>query len=136
MIILTIDNKTQLINANGREHHMVRAKKTKALRSLAKTAAEGLPQFTNHVWVRVYIEWSPLSRKRDAANLAPTLKACLDGFTDAGLWPDDNDEFVTGPHAYASRVKADQGQTRLRFEFTGYRSRTDVPGASIDPHPF
>lgn len=129
MIILTIDNKTQLINANGREHHMVRAKKTKALRSLAKTAAEGLPPFTNHVWVRVYIEWSPLSRKRDAANLAPTLKACLDGFTDAGLWPDDNDEFVTGPHAYATRENTVKGHTILRFEFEEYLSRSDVPGA-------
>lgn len=129
MITLTITNKTQLINANSREHHMVRAKKTKALRSLAKTAAEGLPPFTNHVWVRVYIDWSPLTRRRDVANLAPTLKACVDGFTDAGLWVDDDDEHVTGPHAYASGVKADRGQTRLRFEFTEYPSRADVPGA-------
>lgn len=127
MITLTIPAKT-IINANGREHHMVRANKTKALRSLAKTAAQGLPPYTNHVWVRAYIDWPKINRKRDAANLAPTLKACVDGFTDAGLWPDDNDQHITGPHSYATDQTAPRGFTVVHFEFTEYASRTEVPG--------
>lgn len=128
MLTLTIPNKT-LLNANGREHHMVRANKTKALRSLAETTAQGLPPFQNHVLVRVHIAWPKLKRRRDAANLAPTLKACLDGFTDAGLWPDDSDDYVTGPHPYVTREQAPAGFTILTFEFVEYPNRDDVPGA-------
>jgi crossover junction endodeoxyribonuclease RusA len=34
-------------------------------------------------------------RRRDPHNFVPTVKAVVDGFTDAGLWPDDSEAFVT-----------------------------------------
>jgi crossover junction endodeoxyribonuclease RusA len=34
---------------------------------------------------------------RDPHNYYPTLKACIDGFVDAGLLPDDSSEYLIGP---------------------------------------
>lgn len=38
--------------------------------------------------------FTPSNRKSDPDNLQPTMKAIMDGFTEAGLWPDDNHEVV------------------------------------------
>jgi len=35
------------------------------------------------------------ARRRDPHNLYPTIKAIVDGLTDAGCWPDDTPEYVT-----------------------------------------
>jgi len=128
MITLEFTTK-EIVSANGRYHPIVKNNLMKALRSKACLAAQGLPMFKGHVWVRVFIEWPQASRKRDAQNLQPTFKACVDGFTDAGLWPDDDDEHVTGPHGYATTKKAGPKLVRLHFVFTEYPSRGDVPGA-------
>jgi crossover junction endodeoxyribonuclease RusA len=34
------------------------------------------------------------ARRRDPHNLAPTVKAIVDGLVDAGVWPDDTDTWV------------------------------------------
>jgi crossover junction endodeoxyribonuclease RusA len=34
------------------------------------------------------------NRRRDPHNWAPTIKPIVDGFTDAGFWPDDNVAWV------------------------------------------
>ncbi len=34
------------------------------------------------------------NRRRDPHNAAPTVKAIVDGLVDAGVWPDDTDEYV------------------------------------------
>lgn len=36
-------------------------------------------------------------RRRDVHNFMPTVKAAIDGLTDAGLWIDDRDGILTGP---------------------------------------
>lgn len=33
-------------------------------------------------------------RRRDGHNMAPTVKACVDGLVDAKCWPDDNGDWV------------------------------------------
>nr|WP_303769103.1 hypothetical protein [Schaalia odontolytica] len=40
----------------------------------------------------------PDRRRRDRHNLAPTIKAMLDGLIDAGLLPDDADRYLDGPY--------------------------------------
>ncbi|WP_130865831.1 RusA family crossover junction endodeoxyribonuclease [Acidipropionibacterium timonense] len=35
--------------------------------------------------------------RADPNNATPTLKAIIDGMTDAGVWPDDSSEYVLGP---------------------------------------
>jgi hypothetical protein len=36
-------------------------------------------------------------RRRDAHNVAPTIKACVDGLVDARVIPDDSDRYLIGP---------------------------------------
>ena len=45
--------------------------------------------------VRVSFPTSTPNTRRDPHNWAPTVKAILDGMVDAGIWPDDNDQWVT-----------------------------------------
>lgn len=45
--------------------------------------------------VRSVLPVAGVLRRRDPHNVMPTLKAVVDGFTDANLWPDDSEEFVT-----------------------------------------
>lgn len=45
--------------------------------------------------VRVHFPVRDPGRRRDPHNLAPTVKAIVDGLVDAGVWPDDTDEYVT-----------------------------------------
>lgn len=84
-----------LLNANQRLHWAEKGKRTRQIRGdafwLAKVA--DIPPLDR---VRVVVEYRPAlkSRRRDAANWAPSAKACLDGMTDAGIWPDDNSAHV------------------------------------------
>ncbi len=45
--------------------------------------------------VRVSFPVPDPGRRRDPHNWAPTVKAIVDGLTDAGVWPDDNAAHVT-----------------------------------------
>lgn len=38
--------------------------------------------------------FTPTQREGDTDNLQPTMKALMDGLTDANLWPDDNNKIV------------------------------------------
>lgn len=86
---------TPLLNANQRLHWAEKGTRTRILRhstwALARQAK--LPQLAR---ARVVFEYRPpnLSRRRDAGNLAPSGKACLDGLTDAKVWPDDDSRHV------------------------------------------
>ena len=43
----------------------------------------------------------------DAGNLYPTAKAIVDGLVDAGVIPDDSNEWVTGPDMRAGEKRAE-----------------------------
>lgn len=45
-------------------------------------------------FVRVSFPTSQPTRRRDPHNWAPTVKAIIDGFVDAGVWPDDTADQV------------------------------------------
>ena len=94
-----------LISANDRPGHWaIRHRKTADLRRLAAVMwdASGLPSM-ERATVTVTVRWSNRSRRRDAHNLAPTIKALIDGCVSAGALPDDDDQhltavtFVSGP---------------------------------------
>jgi crossover junction endodeoxyribonuclease RusA len=74
------------------------AKKARIIREVRTTAAwlakqARIPACSR---VRVELHYQPkVRRTRDNENLAPTSKACIDGaLVDAGVVPDDCDEFV------------------------------------------
>lgn len=55
----------------------------------------GIPRL-ERAWVQTRFTFGN-TRRRDTHNLGPTSKACIDGFTDAGLWSDDADGIFVGP---------------------------------------
>lgn len=103
-----------LLSANGREHWAQRARVTKHLRQLAAIAARPHPPMDRaHLTVRV--GWMD-KRRRDVANISPTLKALIDGCVDAGLLADDDDTHLIGPDL-RPWVAGKYGHVVLDFEF-------------------
>ncbi len=78
--------------SNQRLHWAVKARRTATVRMLARHAARGLP-VVEHCRVTAAIGY-PTASRADPSNAAPTVKACLDGITDAGGWADDDSEHV------------------------------------------
>lgn len=93
--------RSKLITANDKMHWGVRARLTKQLRQwgyLLGREGEGVAHL-GLTHARVEVEFAyPDRRRRDRSNLAPTVKALMDGLIDAGLLPDDADRFLDGPH--------------------------------------
>jgi len=93
----------EAITANDAMHFQQKAKIVKNLRHLAFDACDtqivAHTTLTGESWeqysyrkqcaVRVRI-YPPSNRRFDPPNFYPSAKALIDGFTDAGLWDDDN----------------------------------------------
>lgn len=94
--MIEIATSLKWLNSNQRLHRMAQADLVRDWRTLARFAARGHEPIPTPVRVVATI-WKPVNRMYDPGNLYPTAKACLDGFTDAGLWPDDNFRHVIGP---------------------------------------
>jgi crossover junction endodeoxyribonuclease RusA len=118
MISITIPRHI-LISANDRMHWAAKARRTKELRSRAFWIARAQhlqPMERAHLVVTIH--WTNRSRRRDVSNLAPTIKALVDGFVqDAGLLPDDDDLHLIGPDL---RVAPDTTAV-LTLDFAFYR---------------
>lgn len=89
-----LNKGNQIISTNDRMHPMVKAKITSYLRSLSfdTVTHRGVietfnPEYPCEVIMVVY---PPTKRRMDPHNLAITLKALIDGMTDAGLFTDDD----------------------------------------------
>lgn len=108
MIVLDFNIPPDLhLSANHRTHWGSRSRATKTLRALGYyklIAIKPMPQL-EQAKLTVTIAW-PNRRRRDAANLAPTVKALVDGIVSGpdpkhipfrGLLPDDDDRHLMGP---------------------------------------
>jgi crossover junction endodeoxyribonuclease RusA len=85
----------KLLNMNTQLHRYIRASQVKQWRTAAfyHARAAGIRALGPSV-----IEWTidfPSKRRRDPHNFFPTLKPIIDGFVDAGLWPDDTPQWVS-----------------------------------------
>lgn len=93
--------RSKLITANDKMHWAARSRLTKQLRQwgyLLGREGDGVARL-GLTHARVEVEFAyPDRRRRDRSNLAPTVKAIMDGLIDAGLLPDDADRFLDGPH--------------------------------------
>ena len=108
---------TNLLTANQRLHHHRRAEITRILRGSAASNAvvQEVGRF-DRAHVVVTVTW-PDRRRRDVLNIAPTVKALIDGMTDAGCWPDDDDAHLVGPDFRVSgELSGIKGVTRLVFD--------------------
>lgn len=98
--VVTIPPEFELININSTRggHFRVKGPKVKALREAGRTAVAdlGIPPMTL-ARVVCHVTRDRLGDRWDPANWYPSAKAVVDGFTDAGLWPDDSIRHVVGP---------------------------------------
>ena len=85
-----------LVSANERGHWAKRHERTRYWRHLTAVRARGAEPFAGRAHVTVTISW-PDKRRRDVANYHPTVKACVDGMVDAGIFVDDSDRYIEGP---------------------------------------
>lgn len=105
---LFIPQPEQWLNSNHRTHWAVRSKRTKAWRKTAGLVALAADLGTrDHIHVTAWIH-KETRRRYDAANLHPTVKACIDGCVDAGVIPDDDNAHLTGPDLRMGEARPDQ----------------------------
>ena len=104
------------MSANDRPHWAAKAKATRNVRQLAATTARGLePVGTVHVAAFIgYLR----NGTADPSNAAPTVKALLDGLTDAGLWVDDDSTHVIGPTYLRDPKSTTPGHYTIRLVLT------------------
>lgn len=94
------------LTSNGRYHWADRSRRTAAVRRRAWAAAlahrmpdgrrHRRPWYEGRVRVTATIQ-GRMAGRMDPANAYPTVKAALDGLTDAGVWVDDDSRHVVGP---------------------------------------
>lgn len=123
-------HRDNLLTANQRVHHMVRAQRTRVLRHTASLAvqAQAVPRM-ERAHLTVFISW-PTKHRRDVHNLMPTIKALIDGAVSGpvrpkgspawtrGALPDDDDKHLTGPDLRVTdELSGIPGVVRLRFEW-------------------
>lgn len=91
----TLKHGNQMISANDRMHFRVKSQLTQFLRKLSGGRKWGRPVYTkrNPCTITVDIQ-PPTSRRMDAPNWYPTIKALIDGLVDGGLLSDDNNHVI------------------------------------------
>lgn len=98
MTVIRVPSGGERLSMNGRYHWRERAARTEAWRKAAYIGATrlGTPAQRRQPPSAVLCEFPVRDRRtKDPHNLAPTVKAIIDGLVDAGVWPDDNPEWVT-----------------------------------------
>ncbi|MFS1663330.1 hypothetical protein [Streptococcus sp. zg-JUN1979] len=96
-ILSNTKKQKEMLNANDRPHWTQRQRITSYLRHIAKLSGqEGkcIPYTNKRPCGLIVTIYSPTKRRLDPPNLNPTIKALVDGLTDAGVWVDDNHEVI------------------------------------------
>lgn len=111
-----------VINSNDRFHPQIKGKMTKRIRAFAnyqtfatkdKKRAAFNPSNPCEVTVTIY---SPTKSKLDPPNLYPTVKAIIDGMTDAGIWTDDNHKVIKKLSFVYGGLSEEKGHYRFVFD--------------------
>lgn len=103
------------LTSNMRLHWAEKARRTRNIRQYAALTWRGLEHTGGWpILITAKIQY-PGTGRADPANAAPTLKACIDGGTDAGLWPDDDSTHVIGPLPIRETGKSPKGVYVIRF---------------------
>lgn len=104
------------ITSNMRLHPHAKAKRVKALRTLAKVKAQGL---TGPEPCRIIAHLGfPDKRRRDPNNWADSTKALIDGLVEAGMFSDDNHTIIQGPDHRIDARKSERGHITIRLQTT------------------
>ena len=115
------------LSSNGSRLHWTRIReRVQALRWIGHVAARnaGIPKL-GKCQVVAYV--TPRSHGWfDPNNAAPTTKALIDGITDFGVWPDDNDLWVVGPDHRRGEGVAPPGVRKVRLVITELEPRGEL----------
>ncbi|HEX8489339.1 MAG TPA: hypothetical protein VF642_12395 [Propionibacteriaceae bacterium] len=96
-LTLTLPAVDTPLTANQRLDRHDRARITKNWRLMAALQARKAAPM-QHAHATFYVSHGDAHRrKRDVANWSPTAKAAIDGCTDAGVLPGDDDRYIVGP---------------------------------------
>lgn len=115
---ITVHAPCKLLNSNQRLHPLAKARLTALWRAAATAAAieqDARPFVLFPVRVVVHVH-AATARRYDAGNVYPTAKAVVDGLTDAGLWPDDENDFVVGPDLRRGPVRKGKPALTVTFQ--------------------
>ena len=110
--MIEIVTSLKFINSNQRLHRMQVANMTKQWRELASLAARNHEPLDTPVRI-VATFFKTRGGRYDPNNLWPTVKACVDGFVDAGILVDDDHKHVIGPDMRHGGI----GPQRIVFTF-------------------
>ncbi|HFI0130997.1 TPA: hypothetical protein ACGOSD_001208 [Streptococcus suis] len=96
-ILSNTKRKKEMLNANDRMNWARKAEITAYLRQIGRlTVPKG--KYATHTKKRpcglVVTIYAPTKRRMDPPNFYPTVKALVDGMTDAGIWTDDSHEVI------------------------------------------
>jgi crossover junction endodeoxyribonuclease RusA len=118
------------LSANDRLHWAPKSKRTSMLRQLGHAVAAELVPQQDVSHVAAFIGY-PRNGKADPANAAPTVKALIDGMTDAGVWPDDDSTHVIGPTFLRDPKSPTPGHYTVRLVLTSQ----DIPWLTEEERP-
>lgn len=105
--------KQPWLSSNDRKHWSQTFKLVAAWRDQGRQAGSGLPQHEKP-YVLAELAFGD-NRRRDDHNFMPTVKAIVDGLTDAHVWLDDNSSILIGPDLRRNE-KLPRGVTMNLFE--------------------
>ncbi|HEM4334855.1 TPA: hypothetical protein U1Y26_001530 [Streptococcus suis] len=96
-ILSNTKRRKEMLNANDRMNWAQKAKITAYLRQIGRlNVPKG--KYVTHTKNRpcglVVTIYAPTKRRMDPPNFYPTVKALIDGMTDAGIWTDDSHEVI------------------------------------------
>lgn len=118
-ILSNTKKQKEMLNANDRPHWAQKAKITARLRQIG--ALEGRKGKTTTFDKKrpcglIITVFSPTKRRMDPPNFYPTIKALVDGLTDAGIWTDDNHEVIKYMTFKYGGLSGISGKYRLEME--------------------
>lgn len=122
---ISLRRGNQMISANDRMHYQVKGQITQFLRELAcyECKRTGLapeaPYSPSRPCTVTVIVRPPTARRNDAPNWYPTIKALVDGLTDAGVWTDDNNQVIKAM-TFIPGKKTETGKYRLELEVSDF----------------
>lgn len=110
---LELPYRTPPLSLNDRDHWAVKAAKTKEVRDAVIVLARHarIPKCER---IAVLLYYQPaVIRRRDAENLAGTLKPAVDGLVDVGVIPDDTPDYLHSATCRISTIVSRPGRLRL-----------------------
>lgn len=128
---ITLRRGNMMISANDRMHYQVKGKITQFLRELScyECKHTGLvpkmPYSPSRPCTVIVTVRPPTARRNDAPNWYPTVKALVDGLTDAGVWTDDNNTVIKAM-TFIAGEKSGTDRYRFELEVRDVRSNSDL----------